>query len=157
LAERFEEARSDPALLELRDDIALLDSRLGEMVESLGEVGSADLWRMLRVNYEALRAARSTNNVEGMALALSAMGELIERGDDVSRTWDQVFALLDQRRKLVESERKRLVEMHQMITVERAMILIQAVMNAVAQRVRDRDTLRALATDVRAIVGGEGR
>jgi hypothetical protein len=40
--------------------------------------------------------------------------------------WADIRACLEQRRRLVESERKRLVEMQQMIGVDEAMLLVRA-------------------------------
>ena len=154
LTGRYEAARQDPDLLALRDEIALVDTRLGGLVEKLGSGESGSLWRRLRGAHQGLLQAREAKDSAGIASALTEIGELIERGTDEYVNWEEILGLLDQRRRLVESERKRLVEMQQMITVERAMLLVSAVVNAVARHVPDRKQLNAIATDIRGLITG---
>lgn len=153
LADRYREARSDPELLSLRDDVALVDTRLTELVQKLDTGENRDLWSALQATYQTLTRARAEGKTRDMAQALIAMGGLIESGAEQGVLWDEIGRVLEQRRKLVESEHKRLVEMRQMITVERAMILVTALVNAVAKRVSDRTTINAIAADFREIVG----
>jgi len=152
LAQRYESARQDPDLLALRDDVALLDSRLSELVEKIDTGESGSLWQHLHEAHERLVRAKELKEVESMAEALTEIGELIKFGADDYANWEEIIKLLDQRRRLVESERKRLVEMQQMITVERAMVLVSAVVNAVARHIDDRKQLNAIATDIRGLV-----
>lgn len=106
LTERYHEALADTELLALRDEIAVLDARLSEVLAEDDPVG-----------------------------------------------WPDVVAIMEQRRKLVESERKRLVDMQQMITTEQAMLLIAAISDAVRRHVDDRTILAAISADVARIIG----
>lgn len=114
LASRFHTSQSDPDLLNLRTDIALIDARLGELVASLSD----------------------TPNPE---------------------TWQTIAELTEQRRKLVETERKRLVDMQQMITSEQAATLVAALTDAVRRHVDDPDTLAAIATEFDRLLAHTGR
>ena len=153
LVHRYREARADPELLSLRDDVALVDARLTGLVQQLDTGEDRDLWSALQATYQTLTRARAEGKTRDMAQALITMGSLIESGAEQGVLWDEIGKVLEQRRKLVESEHKRLVEMRQMITVERAMILVTALVNAVAKRVSDRATINAIAADFREIVG----
>lgn len=110
LASRFHASQSDPDLLNLRTDIALIDSRIGELVATLVDTPSPD-------------------------------------------TWEAITELTEQRRKLVETERKRLVDMQQMITAEQAAVLVAALTDAVRRHVHDADTLAKISAEFDHILG----
>lgn len=75
------------------------------------------------------------------------IGEILERDPDPD-DWREIEGLVETRRRLVDSERKRLVDMQQMITSEQAMTLVAAVVDAVKRHVSDRETLQAISTEV---------
>ena len=111
-----------------------------------------DVERRLQEAYGDLERAQAQWDTGAMATALNAIGDTIKQGSADYVAWEEIGRLLDQRRRLVESERKRQVEMHQMITAERAMILLAAVVQVIKEHVRDRDVLAAISTDIRALV-----
>ena len=59
---------------------------------------------------------------------------------------------MEQRRKLVESERRRLVDRQQVLTVERALVLIGAIAGIIKAHVKDRATLAAISADLERLV-----
>lgn len=99
----YEDAKRDPNLLVLQDELALVDARISFLL--------------------------SGNN----------------QSED---TWEEIRNLIEQRRKLVESERKRLVELQQVVTADQAMLLIRAVVASVREHVRDPAILRAITEDL---------
>lgn len=66
----------------------------------------------------------------------------------------QLTNLIDQRRKLVESEQKRRVAMKTMMTPESAMALVAALLDAVKRNVSDRATLAAIGTEFDRLIAG---
>lgn len=111
LADRYHEALADSELLAVRDDVALLDSHLAELLDRL-----------------------HTDD------AMASVG-----------TWGTVRDLLEQRRKLVETEQRRLVTMQQMITAEQAVALLGAVAGVIQRHVTDRAILGAISADLAAL------
>lgn len=152
LAARYEEAAQDSELLNLRHDIALVESRL---VDVLGRVDSGEsgrLWRDLHASWNAFKRARALGKTDEMAEALALHEQLISRGVSDYAAWHEVGDLLERKRKLAESERKRLTEMEQMMTAEQAMVLLSAVVDTVRRHVTDRAALAAISEDVRRLV-----
>jgi len=156
LLERYQTAQTDGELLSLRDEVAMLDVRLSELVAGLDTGESVDVWAALGAAYEDLTGARNSGDSRGMAQALIQIGDLIEKGRAKGPAWREIIGLFDQRRKLVESERKRIVELQQVITAEKAMALITAVVHTVASHVDDRTVLNAIAVDVRRLIDQPG-
>ena len=113
LADRYQAAQADPDLLSLRDEIALMSTRIGELLSTI------------------------------------TAGQ---RTDEAQATWEAISLLIDQRRKLAEAERKRLVDMQQMITAEQAAVLVATLTDAVRRHVDDPAVLSAIAADVDRIL-----
>jgi hypothetical protein len=152
LAGKYQDALADKHLLELRFEVALVDTRLAELIERVGAGESKDLWHTLKATNAELNVAIRSKDTAKMALAVRKIGELIDQGIGDHQAWVDVFDVIEQRRKLVESERKRLVEMQQMITSERAMLLIAALVDVVRNHVTDRDILAAISADVGKLI-----
>ena len=67
--------------------------------------------------------------------------------------WD-TYILFDTRRKLVESERKRLLDAQLMIDAKQAMILLAAITAIIRENVKDPDALRAISSGLLRLTGG---
>lgn len=152
LTDRYREALDDPALLELREEISLLDARLADLLGRVETGESGEVWRLLRAAFAEFTKARSAAKIPEMTAALGVIEGLIVRGLADYAAWQEVGAVLEQRRKLVESERKRLVEMQQMITSEQAMVMLAAVVDTVRRHVTDRSALAAISADIARLV-----
>jgi hypothetical protein len=152
LAARYQEAQADPRLLELRDEIALVDARMSELLQRLEGSESGENWRRVQEATVSLDVAIRSKDAQMMEVALSDLRSYTRQGQADMHQWQEIQEVLDLRRKLVESERKRLVEMQQMITAERAMILLGAITSIIKEHVHDRTILAAISTGIRGLV-----
>lgn len=155
LAARYDEATTDPALLELRADVALLDARLADILTRVDTGESGALWTTLQNHRRDVLAAKRVGDSVAQAVALNALLETVGQGHADYRAWQEIGALLEQRRKLVESERKRLIEAQQTLTVEKAMLLIGAISGIIKAHVHDRAILAAIGRDIEGLVSRE--
>jgi hypothetical protein len=151
LRERYQEAVDDPDLLVLSHEIGAVDARLAELFAKLDSSESGDAWREANDLYLAARAAIRSGDANGLQAALDALGAVIRRGQGDYAAWDAIAEALDLRRRLVESERKRLVQLSQMITTEQAMVLMTAVVSLVKEHVEDRQALAAISEGIRRL------
>ncbi len=152
LKARYEESERDPELLYLRDDIAVVDARLEDLIKRVDTGESGALWEALhRARQELILAKRSGDSLKQMQW-MNAILELIGQGHSDYQAWREIGGVLEQRRRLVESERKRLVEMQQMITTEKAMLLIGAVVGIIKDNVKDPVALAAISTGIDLIL-----
>lgn len=151
LAERYSEALADPDLLELRGEIALIDTRLMELIERVDKGGTLKDWQRAVKAHGELAEAVAAKDM-GRVLDLTAkLGRTLCAGLSDYEAWQEISELVEQRRKLAESEHKRLVAMGQMITAERALILLAAVQDTIRRHVTDQATLTAIAADIRRL------
>lgn len=147
MREAYTRAIDDPQLLEQREQIAVLDARLLDLLGRVDTGESGALWEQLKKRRMELQAAQKGNDAPGQVIALRAIMELIDQGHADYRAWGELQAVLEQRKRLIESERKRLVEMQQMVTSQQAMGLISALLESVRRNVTDRDALAAIQSD----------
>ena len=151
LLERYHEAANDPALLELQADIALIDSRLAELLSRIDTGESGRRWRRVQQAATNYRAARKRD--EDVDEARDALFAAILAGVQDEAAWAEIAGAIEQRRKLVESERKRLVETNQTITVERAMLIIAGLTDIIRRHVPDPQQRAAIAADLSQLTG----
>lgn len=152
LAARYEEARTDPDLLNLNAEIQLTYALLTEALNGMDAGESGRLWRDLRTEWDALQDANRTKDSEAAREALNAIGNLIRRGVADAAARSEVLDIIDRRRKLVESEGKRRTAMQQMITAERLTVLISRVVDIVVRHVDDADTRRSISADIGSLL-----
>lgn len=162
LLQRYEAGMDDTEWLSLRSEIALIDARLGQLVAGIGSSkDSSAAWAQAGkvaedIGQKLLDYKRATVARDGPAMgnaifeieALTAdMDKLIQIGlGDVS-IWQEIYTLTERRRKLVESESKRRVELRQAIAVESALghfVMLIDEMRQAALALCDKETARLL-------------
>jgi len=148
LLEDFANALGDQDLLALSSEISLLDARLGDLIRRVDTGESGEIWKALRDTYKALNQAREIGDTVTMGVALAEIGKLITRGHMDYANWREISILIEQRRRLVESERKRLIDLHQMVRADKFMIFIQTLADSVKRNVHDKDALAAIQNDI---------
>src|SRR5204863_58364 len=57
LLERYHQAARDPNLVAMHDEIALVDVRVSQLLEAVGETGNTKLWREARTRFDAFKSA----------------------------------------------------------------------------------------------------
>jgi len=155
LIARYQEAVSDPELLNLREDIALLDARLSDLLARVESGETGERWRQAQSYYREMDKAIRKGDAEGLSEAMGRLGSAIVKGTDDYGAWDEIGTLLDQRRRLVESERKRLVEMQLVMDVRQAMVFVAAVLDTVKRHVTDRQQLAFIGNDLQRLLATE--
>jgi hypothetical protein len=153
-AERYQEALDDPNLLQLRHDIALLDTMIGQTIIRAQRGDVDDVWRLLGDLQTQVDRAVVTQDRAALMTARDAMRDLIRSQVTADRADRKVVHLLDARRKTVDTERRLMVDLQQMITTEQAIVLLDRVLDVITKHVHDRDALTRIAYDVRAITAG---
>jgi hypothetical protein len=114
-----------------------------------GESGA--LWQAAQAAMVRFDRARGRKDVEGIEVALADVQHLLTQGVADYAMWREIDELIDQRRRLVESEQRRLTLAHEILSQDRAMALMGQVVDILRRHVRDRDVLGAIARDMQAI------
>lgn len=148
LAARYAAAEADPELLNLRSEIALVESLITDALVTLDSGGAFTVFADLRRDWQQLLRLQAAGKTAEAGVVLKQIGEGIATGASAGQTLDALTRLIDQRRKLVESEQKRLVAMQQILTTEQAMTFVGVVMGAVKAHVTDAKQLSAISRDI---------
>lgn len=161
LVSRYQEACDDGNLTSLREEIALIDARIGELLSRIDTGESGSTWKELQKAYGELSTAIGITDKKKRGLAMvgpiNAIGALINRGNSDAATWDEIYEIVHSRRRLVESEHKRLADMHQMITTERALTMVGNIVSIIREHVKDTSQLAAISRDIGALVSAGDR
>lgn len=141
-------ALQDPNLLSLKHYIAIADARLEDLLRRADTGESATLWKEIRETFKSFKRAAKLKDTVTQAEALSDLDELITRGYTDSALWVEIGDLMQQRRKLGESETKRLIALRQMMTADQVMTFLAQVEHSVKRHVHDPVALKAIAEDI---------
>ena len=142
---RYDEARNDPEFYALREEIALIDSRLADLLAKIDQGEALATWKALA---KTMAEHDSAEDGVGQSYALAKIRELIQRGLGDFATWEDIYRVVEQRRRLAETETRRLEKAQQTITAEQAMLLLAAVVDVIRTHVSDRNILSAVSRDL---------
>lgn len=156
MQESYEASLKDTNLLDLRDGIAVLDARIADVMKRVDVGESLELWATLRERYRELREAERVGDEQGASEALQEMARIINRGYQDWRAWDGIERTLDNRRRHVETEARRVERMHQTMTAEQAALLVVAVQEIIFRHVPEDDRREKIADDIRALMNRTG-
>lgn len=154
LREKYDVAIADDDLIVLRKDIALLEARIWQLVEKIEEQESGKTWFMARDAYREMRAAMDGHDEVALKAALFELDNAIRKGARDYMVWQEIQQVMEQKRKLTVDERKRLVDLKQMMTIEQTMLLIQKLANLVKANVTDDTALRNISEGLTSLVWG---
>ncbi len=162
IAGQYIEAQQDPDLLSTRNDIALCDARLADLIRRVDDGGGSAIWEALRKTDESMKEALQADDKAGFQKCLRSMHLTIKRGAADYAVWADIMDTIERRRKLSETEHKRLVAMQQMITGEQALVMvgiITGMIKAGAEKhindTRDRQAfLSEMANEMRTVAHG---
>lgn len=142
LGKIFARSFADPELTRLRKDLAIVETRLVELIQSLSSEESGILWKQLRKKHRELK--RSKPNSKKAPKLLHEIGELIESGASNHSIWKEIGQQIELRRRLLDSETKRVLTAHQVMTAEEVRMLIDTVATLIRDHVKDRKTLHKI-------------
>lgn len=145
LMARYEEALNDPELISLSGEIALVDTRIGELLTRIDTGESGQHWKDANKYFADATEAIRQNDTKAHQVAMLSLRDVLQVGQRDFYVWGEIVGLLEARRRLVDTERRRLVDAEQMITANEAMSLVAALMVVIKQHVADRDTLIAIS------------
>ncbi len=156
LTERYELSVTDPELLNLSEEIALVDGRIADILGRVDSGESGRLWDDLSGKRKEFLDAQRHGEQERMADALKEILDTIGRGHADFHAWMEVVNLIERRRRLVESEQKRRIAMSLLVKIEYAVgamnEIADSVREAVLEHVEDGDARRRILGDVQSAI-----
>jgi len=174
LRARYEEARDDPELLSLTNEITVLITRIQQLFARVETGESGSLWdqgykamQQYDDNMAAMRAlahlpddhSEKLRTSRAIQENLNAVRNIFKRGVADYAAWNEIQLCIQQLRMLVESERRRETELDLSIKVDRVLVYTGALLEAIRAHTdryvpepARRDFLQAVQQDVRRLV-----
>ena len=131
LESKYQDALQDRYLLHLRDEIAILDARLKDLLPQVKEGANAAAWKKVTAQYRLLKTAFKKEDMGSVHALLDTLDEAMAEGKREIDLWFDIQATMEQRRKLVETEQKYLAQTNQMIPLESAIVLLSGTISAI--------------------------
>jgi hypothetical protein len=152
----YQASLRDPDLLDMNNDIALLNAHLEDVLSTVdtGEVGH--LWRETKAGIKMLERAMLGRDASQTVVALAELKDKVNQGDSNYEAWKEVQRTLDARHRAIEKQQKRLVLMNQMMSVDRALLLVSRVADIIRRNVHDRDTLQRISEELAYLMDDPG-
>lgn len=141
LRRAYEKAVTDETLLCLRDDFALLEARLMQLLETMDKQPQPS-WPAI---FAAIDRAEQSGSVEELReLARNQASAQIV----LDAAWAEVRGIIQERSKIASAEVRRLESLHQMLTKEQALRFVARLVAVVTKHVADQGTLMAIKHDM---------
>jgi hypothetical protein len=139
----YEVARTDDRYLELREDLAVLDTLLVEALKRarMGEGGA--LWKELRRAWARFRAVPASD-VDGTRVAHTEVNRLIKDGVDRYKAQEHALGILERKRRTSETELRRILDQERTITQVQAMSFVAAMVALMREAVAGEENEREI-------------
>ena len=141
LLQKYEAARKDPELLSHQAELRLIDAHLGELLEQIKDCNGPDVVRRAREAWKDLQAAKANNDNEGTAKAFDVLGEVLTSTEGNTIGWSEVREVVDLRRKILETETRRLKDSEATLTIEQGLTMIGYLNSAIRKAVNAHTTV----------------
>ncbi len=141
-------ALGDPALLEFKRDIALLEARRSELI-SRSTTGDSDQWRKdLRKSVKEVERAIGNGDVLSIDFAMKTHKDLVQRGYVDAVVWEEIARIIRTIKSLRAAEIKRSKETELSMTRDEVLELMTKVAKAIDVHVQDKQVLAAISYDL---------
>ncbi len=150
LGERYQEARRNPELMSLRDDIAMVDARITELVEELAGMRadeSASTWTKAKQTYSRMKRAIREQDGATVIAAMEVLDGVFEEGRSPVRIWDEILDLMAKKSRLIEMDSRVSTRERLVISVEEFNILVARTVGIIKQHVHDQSAIQAIVRE----------
>jgi len=152
----FDEMMNDPDYLKLKDDIALVNTQITQLMKDFEQGTDGYTWKKLvemaddsRVLLSMSKTGMDPNELnKELCSTLYRMNDLIEKGSKGHRLWNEITDASIKKGKLIDIETKRLLAERNSIPADQAFTLFSMILTIVKRNVRDKNQLRAIAREV---------
>ena len=149
MAADFNVAMGDPELVSLRKEIATVDARIIDVLKRVDTGEAGVIWQAAQAAMARFDREWVKKDGAGMEAALADMRRLMTQGASDWAAWRVVVGeLIESKRRLVDTEQRRLTLANESLTADRAMMLLAVVVQILQKHITDRQVLGAIAADI---------
>lgn len=151
LRARYDTACADPQPLSLHDELALLDTRISDLLTQIQTNGPRDYLQQLRHTFQTLEAEQDRAKQKRL---LKKLRQITTQARTEQIVWDNIRALIEQRRLLIKAHHHQALLTKDLLTQHEAVRLLDALTEALHRHITDPAILTAFHTDAANITKG---
>lgn len=147
----YDQAKDDPELYHLDDELALVDARITELAAQLDIGSGGSLWFDLSEAWaEFERTRKLPDDIRGprMADALAEVGSLVNRGRSDHVTWLELGKQIDRKARLLDKRAK----IAGAYTAEQVLLMLGTIAQSIARNVDDHHARARIGREVEAAI-----
>lgn len=153
----FEDIMADGKLLELKEDIALVTTLVRSSLQDLQEnyQSSAAYFKQMTKVIDELEQTLANGEHEvpyPIMAALQSFIEIFRLAQNEQAKRQEILTMLEQKRKLAESEQKRLVSLHNLFSADQIVSMMASVLSIIRAEVHDISTQEKIAEGIRKLI-----
>lgn len=153
LDDLYNEALTNEDLLNMSDHIALLEAKIQETLSESSDGDPAPLWSEVGDLFATVESEFAKGDADKTRKAINTMRRALDAGQRWDATWGKVTTLMEQLRKMTDTEVKRKKELNQFVPVERVILLMTAVSDAVKRNVKDPYEIERVRHEISLLMG----
>jgi len=158
MLDRYKEFMMDTDIINLRSEMALLDTRIVEQLEKLETSDSKTAW--LKIHNAKAAINRILSGKECDSEDLESISDILSQAmamrDTETEVWSSVLMCIDQRRKLADTERRRIEASHKYLTLDEAEAMMAFITEVVIKYIPDGVARRQISEQLRVFASRFG-
>jgi len=152
----FDNERNCGRLSTLDEQIDLVYLRISILCESLDSGNSLSAWKIVDRSFKKLKDAVHLNDPKKFQNALCDFEEAIKTGKDDFYSWNELVKAQDHLRKLLSSERKRMIDEGYMLSINDVLLILSAIGEIINRTIKDKEKLREIRTELHKLANQLG-
>ena len=144
LANIYRGALNDPDLLSLTEEVALVQTRLHQLLGRIDAQESSGRWKKAQQAHKELMQASARKDDVGWRMAMDDLSHILRDGSHDYLVWEDIHKTLRQLQTLSGQEQKRRLEMNALISADQAVAFAAEVLYAVKENVSNPDERMAI-------------
>lgn len=144
----------DPAILDLSENVAAIDSRIDELLQNMDLGDARDRWLAVVSRSRAITKCLSGDDPDAFAASAIANDiiELAEAGASIHTAWDDIAEKFKLRAHLVDTESKRRQRDASVLSPDQVSLMVHQIHLIIVRHVTDRSIADAIGRELMGIV-----
>lgn len=149
----YAQAASDPELVSLEAELALVETRIAETLLRFERDLSGDRYAQLAAAYDAFQTAGKAGDPVGAAAAAADLRSLIDRGQHDAGLSTELAGQIELKRRLAEGQARILRDTYRMVSFDQVVQIFAQVVDMVKRNVKDPREVSAVVADLSRLIG----
>jgi len=153
LARSIQDAVGNENLLDLAQDIAMLDARIGELLRHRDRGAGVALWGTAQGKFDEVFSALRREDYVAANNSMTELKAVIAEGASQMQTWKEVVGLEEQKRRLIDSQKRHAADLEVAANNAQLAIALERFVICVLRHVSDNKTRRAINAEFTRTTG----